>query len=119
MHTSRRWILGLASGSTADGVYAAVVEATGVGLDLRLQLRHAIHRPYPRDLRDLLLKLGAGQAVPPRQLSLAHRILGEAFAAAARQVTNEATCPMQQVQCVGLGGHHAWHETESRYPSTL
>jgi len=26
---------------------------------------------------------------------------------------------MQQVQCAGLGGHHAWHETEGRYPSTL
>ena len=58
----------------------------GVGLDMRFQLGHAITQPYPRELRDMLLKLGAGHAVPPRQLSLAHRILGEAFAAAARQV---------------------------------
>ena len=119
MHTSRRWILGLASGSAADGVDAALVEVTGVGLDMRLQLRHAVNQPYPRDLRDLLLKLGAGQAVPARQLSLSHRILGEAFAAAARQVASEATCALQQVQCAGLGGHHAWHESEGRYPSTL
>jgi anhydro-N-acetylmuramic acid kinase len=119
MHTARRWILGLASGSTADGVDAALVEITGVGLAMHFQLRHALTQPYPRDLRDLLLNLGAGQPVPPRQLSLAHRILGEAFSAATRQVANEATCALQQVQCVGLGGHHAWHETEGRFPSTL
>jgi anhydro-N-acetylmuramic acid kinase len=119
MHTSRRSILGLASGSTANGVDAALVEAAGVGLELHFQLRHHVHQPYPRDLRDMLLKLGAGQAVPARQLSLAHRLLGETFAAAARQVANEATCGLQQILCVGLGGHHAWHETDSRYPSTL
>ena len=119
MHTSRRWILGLASGSTADGVDAALVEAAGVGLDLHFQVRHALHQPYPRDLRDLLLKLGAGQATLARRLSLAHRLLGEAFAAAARQLTREATCDLQQVQCAGLGGHHAWHDTDGRYPSTL
>src|SRR4051812_13373419 len=119
MYTARRMILGLASGSTADGVDAALVEAAGIGLEVRFHLRHAIHQPYPRELREMLLKLSAGQAVPARQLSLAHRLLGEAFAAAARQVANEATCTLQQVQCAGLGGHHAWHEPESRYPSTL
>jgi anhydro-N-acetylmuramic acid kinase len=119
MHTTRRWIVGLASGSSGDGVDAALVEALGVGLDLRLQLRHALHQPYPRELRDMLLKVAAGQAVQARQLSMAHRLLGEAFAAAARQVSSDATLSFQQIHCAGLGGHHAWHDTESRYPSTL
>jgi len=26
---------------------------------------------------------------------------------------------MQQIHCAGVGGHHAWHEIEGRYPSTL
>jgi len=109
----------LASGSTADGVDAALVETQGVGLDLGIQLRHSLHQPYPRDLRDLLLKLGGGQALPARQLSLVHRLLGEAFAAAARQAANAATGGLPQIHSIGLGGHHAWHETEGRYPSTL
>jgi anhydro-N-acetylmuramic acid kinase len=119
MPHTRRWILGLASGSTADGVDAALVETTGVGLNLRLGLRQHVHQPYPRDLRELLLKLGGGQALTARQLSLVHRLLGEAFAGAARQAANEARCGLQQIHCVGLGGHHAWHDTEGRYPSTL
>jgi anhydro-N-acetylmuramic acid kinase len=119
MNTARRWILGLASGSTADGVDAALVETEGVGLDLRLQVRRSQSLPYPHDLRELLLRFGNGQPVPPRQLSLVHRLVGESFAAAARQLADQATCSLQQVQCAGVSGHHAWHETEGRYPSTL
>jgi len=119
MLTSRRFLIGLASGSTSDGVDAALLETEGVGLELRLGIRHSLHQPYPRDLRELLFKLNAGQPVPPRQISLAHRLLGEAFAAAGRQVAEEAKGGLQQVYCVGVGGHHAWHEPDGRYPSTL
>jgi anhydro-N-acetylmuramic acid kinase len=119
MNTTRRWILGLASGSAADGVDAALVETEGVGLDLRLRVHRHLLQPYPRDLRELLLRLGGGQAAPSRQISLAHRLVGEAFAACARQAAHEAAVSLQQIQCAGISGHHAWHETEGRYPSTL
>jgi anhydro-N-acetylmuramic acid kinase len=119
MHTPRRWILGLASGSTGDGVDAALVEAAGIGLDLHFQMRHAIHLSYPRELRELLWRLGAGQPMSARQMSLAHRVLGEALATAAAQAASEAICGIQQIFCAGMGGHHAWLETDGRYPSTL
>jgi anhydro-N-acetylmuramic acid kinase len=119
MHSSRRFFVGLASGSTSDGVDAALLEAEGVGLELRLQLRHSLHQTYPRDLREMLWQLSAGQPVPVRQISLAHRLLGETFAAAGRLAGDQATCGLQQIHCVGVGGHHAWHETDGRYPSTL
>ena len=35
------WIIGLASGSSADGVDAALLETEGIGLDLRVQVTHA------------------------------------------------------------------------------
>jgi hypothetical protein len=49
-----RWLIGLASGSSADGVDAVLLEAEGVGLELRVRLVHALSEPYPPDLRDLL-----------------------------------------------------------------
>jgi anhydro-N-acetylmuramic acid kinase len=119
MLSSRRYLIGLASGSTSDGVDAALLEANGVGLEQRLSVKHSLHKPYQRDLRDLLSKVSVGQAVPPRQISLAHRLLGEAFAAAGRQVAEEHQGGLQQIHCAGVGGHHAWHESEGRYPSTL
>jgi 1,6-anhydro-N-acetylmuramate kinase len=40
-----RWLIGLSSGATVDGVDAALLEAQGTGLDLRLRLAHSAHHP--------------------------------------------------------------------------
>ena len=49
---TNRWFIGLASGSSADGVDAALFETEGVGLELRARLLLALHQPYARDLRE-------------------------------------------------------------------
>ena len=114
-----RWIIGLSSGSTADAVDAALLEAQGAGLELRLRLAHSASLPYPRDLRELVRRLGVGGPAPVRQVSLAHRLVGETFAAAARLVADRASFSLHNAQCLGCPGHTLWHEPEGRYPSTL
>jgi anhydro-N-acetylmuramic acid kinase len=114
-----RWIIGLASGSSADGVDASLLEIEGAGLEVRVRQVHSQHQPYGRELREVLLRAAAPAGVDTRQLSLLHRILGEAFAVAARQVADRASFSLQRVQCLGCPGHTAWHEPEGRFPSTL
>src|SRR5262245_17147215 len=114
-----RWIIGLASGSSADGADAALVEIGGVGLDLRVRLVLALHRPYPRELRDLIRRVSAPGQGETRQLALLHCLLGESLAAAARQVADRASFSLQHVQCLGCPGHTVWHEPEGRVPLTL
>jgi anhydro-N-acetylmuramic acid kinase len=114
-----RWFIGLASGSSAEGVDVALIETEDIGLNLRVRLVHALHYPYPRDLRDLVLKLGSAGAANAKQASLLHRLLGETFAAGARQVADQASFSLQKVQCIGCPGHTIWHEPEGRYPSAL
>jgi anhydro-N-acetylmuramic acid kinase len=112
-----RWIIGLAPGSTLDGVDAILMQTEAAGLELRPALVHAIHQPYPRDLRELLRKLPTASGV--RQLGLVHRLLGETFAAAAHHAADGASFTLQNVQCIGCPGHLAWHEPDGRFPSTL
>jgi len=114
-----RWIIGLASGSTVDGVDAALVEADGLGLDLRLRTLHSIHVPYPRDLRELVLRVGASTTASARHAGLVHRLLGETFASAARQVADQASFSLSKVQCLGCPGHTIWHDPEGKFPSSL
>jgi anhydro-N-acetylmuramic acid kinase len=114
-----RWIIGLASGSTVDGVDAALLETCGVGLELRLRSLHALHVPYPRDLRDLILRLVTSTQVTARQSCLIHRLLGDTFATAARQVADQASFTLHRILCIGCAGHTIWHEPEGRYPSSL
>jgi anhydro-N-acetylmuramic acid kinase len=114
-----RWLIGLASGSSGNGVDAALLETVNVGLDLRVRLRYVVHHPYPRDLRDMILGIGTGRPTNIKQAALLHRLLGETFAAAARQVADQASFSLHKVQCIGCPGHTVWHEPEGRFPSTL
>jgi anhydro-N-acetylmuramic acid kinase len=114
-----RWLIGLASGSSADGVDAALLEVEGLGLELRARLLQALHQPYGRELRELILKVGRAGPSEMRQLCLLHRLLGETFAAAARQVADRASFSLPRVQCIGCSGHTVWHDPEGRFPSTL
>src|SRR6266511_3006036 len=114
-----RWIIGLASGSSADGVDAALLEAEGVGLELRVRPMQALHQPYARELRELVQRVAGPGPCEVRQVALLHRLLGETFAAAARQVADRASFSLQRVQCVGCPGHTAWLDADGRFPATL
>jgi len=114
-----RWIIGLSSGSSLDGIEAALVEVEGAGLDMRLRLAHFAYQDYPHELRELLLKVGSANGHHVKQSSLLNRLLGETFAVAARQVADQAHISLQKVQCLGVPGHTVWHETDGRFPSTL
>ena len=58
-----RWVIGLASGSSADGVDAALLETEGVGLEMRVRL-HALGQPYGKELRDLHSRRAIGPGAP-------------------------------------------------------
>jgi anhydro-N-acetylmuramic acid kinase len=114
-----RWVIGLASGSSGDGVDAALLEVDGAGLELRPRLAHALHQPYGPDLRELIGRVVNPTPCDLRQVGLLHRLLGETFAAAARTVADQASFSLQRTTCIGLPGHTVWHEPEGRFPSTL
>ena len=92
-----RWIIGLVSGSSLQGVDAALVEIEGLGANIRLQLRYFLQLPYSQEVRELLTRAGSTTAPSLRNIALSHRLLGESFAAAARQVVDDAKFNLQQV----------------------
>ena len=112
-----RHYIGLSSGSSLHGVDAALVRIDGVGATLVPQLVHFLHEPFGRDVRDLLLRF-AGEA-SARHFGLAHRVLGEAFANAARKVVDLTKHTWQQILAIGMSGHTVWHDADGRFPSTL
>jgi len=114
-----RWIIGLTSGSSADGVDAALLEIEGVGLNLKVRLAQALHQPYGAELRDMLVRASGPEPNDSREICLLHRLLGETFAAAARQVADRASFTLHKTQCIGCAGHTVRHDPEGRFPSTL
>jgi anhydro-N-acetylmuramic acid kinase len=114
-----RWIIGLASGSGAEGADAALLEIEGVGLELRAQVAGTARQAFSREMREQLVRVGSAAPCDVRQLALLHRLLGETLAAAARQVADQASLSLQRVQCIGCPGHALCHDPDGRFPAAL
>ena len=115
----KRWLIGLSSGSSLNGVDAALVGCDGLGMDLRPKLAHYLHLPYPRDLFPFMVRIHGAAAQPLHQIALLHRLLGETFAEAVRRLADHSRVNLAQVMAVGIAEQTLWHETEGRYPTTL
>ncbi len=100
--------LGLMSGTSADGVTAALVELRGRALKV---LRHETF-PYAAALRRRVL--GAADLKAPA-LSRLNFELGEAFARAARALLRGGAQPL----VIGSHGQTVWHGPEESPPNTL
>lgn len=113
---NHRWIIGLTSGTSSLGVEAVLLEIEGVGLDLQFAVVKSLHQPYGFELQQLIASLVRSSQLDSRQLGVAHRLVGETLATAARRVADEASLSLQEVQCIGCAGLTPWHETDGRIP---
>ncbi len=104
-----RKVLGMMSGTSADGVDAAVVEIHGSGPGLRWALLAFEHRPYSDELRDELLALfDSGRSGLGEIIALDNRITAE-FAAAGLAAIQGAGLKPGELDLVGSHGQTLWH----------
>jgi anhydro-N-acetylmuramic acid kinase len=79
-------VIGLISGTSVDGIDAALVEITGSDLDLHIELLAGATYPYPAQLREQILELAAGSAVSLPQLAEIDDAIATVFAQAAQKI---------------------------------
>jgi anhydro-N-acetylmuramic acid kinase len=115
----KRYYIGLSSGSSLFGVDAALVCAEGLGTEMTLKVEHFLHAPFGNELRELLRRVTTSPTPEVRLLATLHRILGETYALAVRQLLEQSRLPAQQILCIGCPGLSLWHDPDGRYPSTL
>jgi anhydro-N-acetylmuramic acid kinase len=115
---TRRWVIGLAAGSSGCTLHAVLAELEGVGLELRPVQRFATQQPYAPELREHIRRVTA-QPVDVRAVGRLHRLMGETLAAAARAVADSAGVPLARVLLIGCPGLTVGHDPEGRFPSAL
>lgn len=79
-------IIGLISGTSVDGIDAALVEIEGAGWDIRATLLHGITLAYPPELRSHILDVCAGAPLSMADLANLDDAIAHQFAQAAHQV---------------------------------
>jgi len=100
-----RFVVGLMSGTSCDGVDAALVRIKGTGADLHMKfIRHAT-LPYPQALRSRLM----ASHFNAREICLLNFELGELFAEAVLSLVDEGEEGESPVDFVASHGHTIAH----------
>ena len=102
-------VLGLMSGTSADGVDAVLAEFSGRCDRPRWRILASAARPYPEDLRGRLLAIGQGDATTSAEL------LDLAEAVTEQQALTARSCdPQGLAELVGCHGQTLWHRPPER-----
>lgn len=113
-------LIGLMSGTSLDGVDAALVDVEGSGTeDVRIHVLHALTAPYADEQRRAIhdaIVAGTAEA-----LCGLHADLGEWLANAALAVCREAGVDVGTVDAIGSHGQTVWHRppADGRRGATL
>jgi anhydro-N-acetylmuramic acid kinase len=103
---SPRRVVGLISGTSADGIDAALVELNGAGETTRARVLDFRTRPFDPGLRARVFALKEARA---EELLRVHYLLGEEFARAALDVMTAARQQGVEVHLIGSHGQTARH----------
>jgi len=106
---SRR-IIGLMSGTSADGVTAALTEIAGTGATAAVRLLAHGTYPYPGEVSRRLFNLFTPGASTVKDVCEMNFVVGECFADAALRLLDEHGLGVSEVDAVGSHGQTVWHQ---------
>jgi anhydro-N-acetylmuramic acid kinase len=115
----KRKIVGLMSGTSADGVDAALVEIEGCGLDTKVELIEFITYPFPEYVRGRIFQLFPPSSCSVEVVCKVNFALGRVFAQAALDVIARAGLRTSEVDLIGSHGQTICHLPDSLVRSTL
>lgn len=98
-------VIGAISGTSIDGIDAALVEITGSQADLKIELLAANTYPYPETLRQRILDLCAGTPISLAELASLDDDIAQEFAKAAIQINTGHP----KAQLIGSHGQTVYH----------
>jgi anhydro-N-acetylmuramic acid kinase len=115
-----RLVVGLMSGTSMDGIDAALLRITGSGLDTKFDLLKFICNPYGSEIIEGIERLDSFVSID--KISGLNFLVGKALADAAMAVIEEAGFQVGDIDLIGSHGQTIYHNppsSRSGVPSTL
>lgn len=120
--TDEAWFVGLISGTSADGIDAALVSVSSPvdNSTPRIAVRHARTTPYDPALRATILRISQAEAtLHLDEFGALDSAIGEAFAQAALALLDEAGVSPARVRAIGSHGQTLRHRPRPPHRFTL
>ncbi|MGH9342806.1 MAG: anhydro-N-acetylmuramic acid kinase, partial [Terriglobia bacterium] len=105
-----RFAVGLISGTSTDGIDAALMKIQGRADHPRVRLEAFGAFPYPTDTRKALLDVASGKATRAAEISRLNFIVGELFAEAALAVCRRGHIRPERLSVIGSHGQTIFHQ---------
>jgi anhydro-N-acetylmuramic acid kinase len=105
-------VLGLMSGTSADGIEAALVRISGTPPKLNSKLLGHASLPIPKPIRSKILQIAEGSAVPAAEISQLNFRLGLLFAAAVVATCKKLRLPLKSLDLIASHGQTIFHQGE-------
>lgn len=99
------YCIGLMSGTSVDGIDAALVEITGTELDLKINLLSGKTYPYPKGLRSQIIEVCGGKPISIKEFARLDDTIAHCFAQAAKMIKEGHP----QVELIGSHGQTVFH----------
>ncbi len=115
----KRKVIGLISGTSADGVDTAIVEINGFGTNISAELIDFVTYPYPNDIRERLFKLFAPSICNIEEICEMNFILGSFFAQSALNIIEKSGIKPYDIDLIGSHGQTVCHLPDRIPRSTL
>lgn len=103
-------VLGLMSGTSADGIEAALVKISSAPPRLRSKLIGHASFPIPKLTRAKILEIAEGARVPAGEISQLNFLLGELFAKAALAACKQFRVPAKRLDLIASHGQTVFHQ---------
>jgi anhydro-N-acetylmuramic acid kinase len=107
-------VLGMMSGTSADGIDVALADISGAPPRLTAKLEGHYHAPFPKLIREAILRLANGAATTTAEISQLNFLLGEEFAAAAIAACAKWRIPLRKISLIGSHGQTIFHQGLAR-----
>src|SRR5215472_1281808 len=112
MPSPAKLVLGMMSGTSADGIDAALVRISGAPPNLRINLLSHTHQSFPRQIRKEILHLAEQNPLAPGEFSQFHSRLGHIYAEAALAACKEFRISPKKVDLIGNHGQTIFHQSQ-------
>ncbi|MGM7701802.1 anhydro-N-acetylmuramic acid kinase [Pseudalkalibacillus sp. Hm43] len=117
LKSERKLAVGLMSGTSLDGIDAALVEISGAGENTEVKLIEFDTTPYSSEDREQLIELCSPSSSTVEKICRMNVVLGERFGEAALNVIQKAGYQPGDIQFISSHGQTIYHWPEER--STL
>ena len=119
LHKDKKNVIGLMSGTSADGVDVALVEITGSGLGTEIELITFETIPYTSQTRERIFDLFSVETARVDEICAMNFVLGKRFAENVLAVLEKVGIASTEIDLIGSHGQTIHHLPSAVPPATL